>query len=251
MSKIFVIGIDGLNNSGKTTQLKRLKENLEARGIYTIIRRGDGSRKGDGKEEFDAYSTWWLENRPRIMAAGFEGKASFDAATEASDRLNRELFLTKNWWIERELKKRGLKQGVILQERGLISRLFVYRRWEPQAGFEEVKYFSNRGRREDVVLPDAIFLLHSSLDVLMSRNPSRVDGIPKQTFNETVLGNYYADFESHMAALPKEIRTRTIVVDSSGTIEQVGERLLEATLQLIQQSRSGIEGNISLGAERK
>lgn len=118
MAKIYVIGVDGLHNNGKTTQLRLLNENLEKLGIFTIIRRGDGSRKGEGKDEFDAHSDWWLENRPRIMAAGFEGRASQDAATEASDRLNRELALTKNWWMKKELQKNGLDKGVILQDRG-------------------------------------------------------------------------------------------------------------------------------------
>lgn len=251
MSKIFVIGVDGLHNNGKTTQLGLLKENLEQRGSFTLIRRGDGSRKGFGEDEFDPVSGWWQENRPRILTTGFEGKASHDAAAEASNRLNRELYLIKNWWMPRELKKRGQETGVILLDRGLISRLFVYRRYRPQAEFEDVKYFSTRGKQREAVIPNIIFLLHAPLGILMARNVERQGEDSKQAFNETILKSYYDDFAQYIGRLPEEIRSRTIVIDSSKTIPEIQQELLENTLRIIAEREFRIEGNSVLRKERK
>lgn len=251
MSKVFVIGVDGLHNNGKTTQLGLLKESLEQRGYFTLIRRGDGSRKGFGEDESDPVSEWWQENRPRILATGFEGRASHDAATEASDRLNRELYLTKNWWMPRELKKRRQETGVILLDRGLISRLFVYRRYKPQAESEDVGYFSTRGKQREAVIPSVIFLLHAPLDILIARNVERQEGDSKQVFNKTILENYYDDFERYIRKLPEEVKSRTIVIDSSKTIPEIQQELLESTLRVIEGREFRIEGDSILRKERK
>lgn len=92
-------------------------------------------------------------------------------------------------------------------------------------------------------------MLHCPFDVLISRNLGRGDGSSKQAFNETVLRNYFPDFEKHIATLPDEIKDKTVILDSSGTIEGIQQRLLENTLNLINEKSLSIEGGPS-GAER-
>lgn len=153
--------------------------------------------------------------------------------------------------MPRELKKKGQETGVILLDRGLISRLFVYRRYRPQAESEDVKYFSTRGKQHEAVIPSVIFLLHAPLDILIARNVERQEGDSKQAFNKTILENYYDDFERYIRRLPEEIKSRTIVIDSSKTIPEIQQELLESTLRVIEGREFRIEGDSIFRKERK
>jgi thymidylate kinase len=215
-------------------------------GIPTLTRRGDGMRKGLGNEATDPESRWWQENIARMRATGFEGPESMAAATESANRLQRELFVAKNYFMPRLLEKEGKDSGVILLDRGLISRLFVKRREMPEADLESVRDFeSSRGKRE-VIMPDLIFLFHAPLETLLARNLKR-DTSGKAAFNETVLTRYYGDFEAIIANLPEEIKKRTVNIDSRQTIEEINRLTTDRVLGLVNH---GKEGQFLTGVER-
>lgn len=247
MQNIFVISFDGLHNNGKSTQICVLSKQLKDSGISTLIRRGDGMRKGSGSEDGDPESSWWKENITRMRATGFEGPESMAAAAEASNRLNAEIFVARKYCMPHLMQNEGSDTGLILLDRGPISRLFVKRREEPNAGFDSIRFFANRSGRYEILLPDQIFLLHAPLDILISRNCDRTS--EKSKFNETVLTKYYADFERTMANLPSEISQRTILIDSTQSITKINKfvrcRISELT------GKSIVEGNFLGSPERR
>lgn len=247
MQNIFIVSFDGLHNNGKGTQIALLSKQLNDSGISTLIRRGDGMRKGSGSEDTDPESSWWKENIARMRATGFEGSESMAAATEASNRLNAEIFVARNHYMPNLMKKEGSDTGIILLDRGPISRLFVKRREEPQAGLDSIRFFENRSGKHEILLPDQIFLLHAPLNVLIGRNSDRTSD--KSKFNETVLTKYYSDFEHTMATLPVELSERTICVDSTRSISEINSfaraRVSELTGKTI------VEGNFSDNPERR
>lgn len=238
MNNIFIISFDGLHNNGKTTQIALLAEELKRNNISVLIRRGDGMRKGEGKEINDPESEWWKKNITRMRATGFEGSASMAAATEASNRLNNELYVAKNYFMPHMIKREKSKAGVILLDRGPISRIFVKRREEPTAGLDSIDIFENLSGKHAILLPDKIFLFHASLDILIARNCDRTS--EKSKFNETVLTKYYKDFEKVIPNLPEELQRRTMLIDSTKPIVEIGQIVRLTTLGLV-ESRS-VEG---------
>ncbi len=247
MQNIFIVSFDGLHNNGKGTQIALLSKQLNDSGISTLIRRGDGMRKGTGSEDTDPESSWWKENIARMRATGFEGPESMAAATEASNRLNAEIFVAKNYYMPHLIQKEGRDTGVILLDRGPISRLFVKRREEPKADLDSIRFFENRSGRHEILLPDQIFLLHAPLDVLIGRNSDRTS--EKSKFNETILTKYYGDFERTMAALPTELSERTICMDSTKPILEINSFIRARVSKLT--GKSIVEGNHSANPERE
>ena len=221
MNNISIVSFDGLHNNGKTTHISLLSEYLKRNNVSVLVRRGDGMRKGEGKEINDPYSEWWKENIGRMRATGFEGHESMAAATEASNRLNGELYVAKNYFMPHLIKSEGTKSGVILLDRGPISRLFVKRREEPNADLNSIATFDNLSGRHEILLPDQIFLFHAPLDILISRNLDRES--EKSKFNETVLTKYYDDFERVIANLPDELSKRTERIDSTLPIFEISQ----------------------------
>jgi len=249
--KIYLVGMDGLHNNGKSTQLGLLHNYLNDRGIPTLVRRGDGMRKGRGEELNDPFSTWWQENITRLRATGFEGNASMRAAEEAANRLNREILAARDYFMTQLLAKEGKDKGVILLDRGHISRLFVKRRENDGAGFAEVNSFeTSGGRKQEVLVPDINFLFHAPLGVLLERNEHRDTTPDKKEFNRTVLTRYYEDFETTIATLPTELQRGLIRIDATKPIDEVHEVIVEHTMNLIEGGNTLIELE-QRGKERK
>jgi thymidylate kinase len=247
MQNIFIVSFDGLHNTGKGTQITLLSKQLNISGVSTLIRRGDGMRKGSGDEDTDPESSWWKDNIARMRATGFEGDKSMAAATEAANRLNAEIFVAKNHYMPNLMKREGRGTGIILLDRGPISRLFVKRREESQADLDSIRFFENRSGKHEILLPDQIFLLHAPLDVLISRNFDRTS--EKSKFNETVLTRYYGDFVHTMTTLPTELSERTIYVDSTKSILEINNFVRFSVSKLT--GISIVEGNFTENPERR
>jgi thymidylate kinase len=249
--KIYLVGMDGLHNNGKTTQLGLLHNYLNERGIPTLVRRGDGMRKGRGEELNDPLSAWWQENISRLRATGFEGDASMRAAEEAANRLNREILVARDYFMPQLLAKEGKEKGVILLDRGHISRLFVKRREDCEAGFIDIGSFEmSGGRTQEVLIPDINFLFHAPLEVLLERNEHRDTTPEKKEFNRTVLTRYYDDFETTMASLPGDLQRGLVRIDATKSVEEVHGIIIEHTMNLIEGGNTMIEFE-QRGKERK
>lgn len=222
LPEVNIISLDGLNNNGKTTQLRHLKNELAERGIPAVTRRGDGSRKGIGANEADPPSDWWQHNYPAIIDAGFDGKDADYAAAVASRQLMVELHDLKTRDFPEILAVNGGNRGVILLDRGPISRLFVARRQHPNITLEDALGITDDPRIE-AAIPDSIIVLHAERDILLARNEDREEGgAAKRIFNHHILTSYYDDFEQTLNTLPPQLAERTTIIDSTPPIEEVG-----------------------------
>ncbi|MFH1064180.1 MAG: hypothetical protein V1729_03815 [Candidatus Woesearchaeota archaeon] len=195
MPEIEVISFDGLNRSGKGTQIKRMKNYLEDRGITTYVLRGDGSRKGDGSEN-DPYSEWWKEMQPRLRNKD-QSKDSYDKQWAiASDRLNWELYHTYHHEIPAIMDIGITDKATILLDRSLISRLFVRQRKDAMTTLDGLLTFSSpSGEEHAVVLPDISFILHAPKEELLGRNRILSDHPDKYEFRKKIITEHYESFE--------------------------------------------------------
>jgi len=230
-SDIRVFLIDGLNNTGKTTQLNLLRPRLANLGIYAAVKKGDGSRKGLGLHDYDPLSTWWQRHRQEALSAGTEGDRAKRLAAIASQKLLSELVDFKNHDFPEILSLQGLKRGVILLDRGHVSRLFVSRRFDPSITFAQaIGIAENPDLAES--LPDSVNILHASREVLLSRTEYRDDDTKKKHFNDDVISKYYDDFEATIYDLPPELAQKTTVVDATQTIEEVNRMVINSIQEM-------------------
>ncbi len=227
--EVSVVSLDGLNNNGKTTQVRYLQNELVARGVSVIVRRGDGSRKGTGSSESDPVSEWWQENFKRINAAGLEGPEAEAAAAFASQRLLHELYELKTKEYPTELEAGNKDKGVVLLDRGPISRLFVARRYDPEVTFEDAFGLEDNLQLEEVI-PDDVLVLHTSKETLLARNDARQEGQAKRDFNRYIISRYYETFERVLDDLPPLLAERTTIIDSGMPIEEVGRAALSVVV---------------------
>lgn len=227
--KVFLI--DGLNNTGKTTQLNLLRPRLEGLGIFTAVKKGDGSRKGLGLHDHDPLSAWWQRHRQESLAAGTEGGRAERLAAIASQKLLSELVYFKKYDFPGMLSLRGLKRGVVLLDRGHISRLFVSRRFNPDITFTEAIGIEESPRLTES-LPDRISILHADRATLLSRTEYRDDDTEKKHFNDDVIDRYYDDFEATIFSLPPVLAQRTAIVDATQTIEEVNHSILNSIQEM-------------------
>ena len=242
--------MDGLHNNGKSTQIALLYKYLTEKGIPVLVRRGDGMRSGVGKDLNDSISIWWQENITRLRATGFEGESSMNAAEEAANRLNREIRVAKEYFMPKLLEAWKKDIGVILLDRGHISRLFVKRREDKEADFESIKFFKGSGNQQEVLIPDITFLFHTSLEVLLDRNDQRETSSDKKDFNRTVLLRYYDDFEDNISRLPDVFCRGLVRIDATKPVEEIHKIIVEYTNNLIEEKNTKIEFQKS-GKERR
>lgn len=228
--EIRLVSLDGLNNTGKTTQLDYLRSALRDRAIATTVRKGDGARRGRGEVEWDPVSPWWQQHYYELHSAGLEGKAAEAAARKASCQLVHEWTELRNDQYPRQLMAERRDLGVILLDRGPLSRLFVARRFDPAASLEQALGYEAAGELEQV-LPDKIVVLHAAKAVLLDRNISRRDGAAKQEFNKQIITRYYDDFARVLDDIPPLLGERTVIVDSSGPALEVGQVVLRHAME--------------------
>lgn len=232
--EITIFSLDGLNSTGKTTQLRYLKQQLTAKGIPAAIRRGDGSRRGSGLVEADPPSEWWMTHHPQIAGAGVSGPESWRMATFASRRLMDELVDFTQQEFPCRLKEVGKNHGVVLLDRGPVSRLFVARRYVPEITFEAAMGIDEKPAYAEVI-PKKVAVLHTDESTLHGRNEDRPDSEQKKRFNKNIVSSYHADFEELITNLPSPLQERTTVIDASPSAEVVGRVVLAELMHVIEE----------------
>ena len=198
------------------------------------IRRGDGARRGLGMVEADPASDWWVAQHPRIAEAGVSGPESWRMATFASRRLMDELVEFTREEFPCKLKDIGKSHGVVLLDRGPVSRLFVARRYVTGISFEEAMGIDENPVYTEV-MPKRIAVLNADETTLHDRNNGRSDGEQKKQFNKNIVTSYHADFQELIASLPSTLEERTRLIDASPPAEVVGRVVLAELMQVIEE----------------
>jgi len=174
---ILTIGFDGLNRSGKRTQIELLMTYLTSQHIPFIVTRGDGTRSGRGLHPYDFPSKWWIENRENLLELNTEDVRS--KLNLQFQRLCRESHVQRHRLSKQVVGEAN--QGVMIFDRTFISRYFTMRQYFPQISLEEALYCYNPRNKKKVepIIPDLTFLLYVSKQTLLSRIEQTDKGTPR------------------------------------------------------------------------
>lgn len=170
MKGIKVISFDGLNRSGKGTQLSLTRKHLEDLTHNVMVVRGDGSREGiDNPEYFDPPSMWWKR-----------WQSNKDKTTQDWDNA----YLVLNKEVEDELARfrHNNESGFFLMDRCYISRWFVERQRDKNTPFEDVI-------DRTYVFPHTYFVLDAPKKILLSRQSD--DNPKKALFRRQIVEQWY------------------------------------------------------------
>lgn len=188
LEDLLVVSFDGLNRSGKGTQIGLLKDYLESRNFQVEVLRGDGSRPGIGSTSFyDPASNFWQNWQKK------ENK-SIDDWIYASRILSYENYL-KCIEFSAEVKEKD-QAGAILLDRSHISTWYMLRKKDPNTPFVD-------SLKEPTVLPDIYFNLSVPKETLLARNSD--DNPDKAEFRKRVVSTSYDKWTSTMRMVPKDI----------------------------------------------
>lgn len=195
MTKIIIVGFDGLHRSGKGSQIQLLKEHIELEGDLVHILRGDGSRLGEGTES-DPHSKWWQDYQSNLKQTDNEGNLIETYWDTAANKLNHELFTFVYFQFPDILETQNKEMGYVLLDRTLISRYFVKKRTKDETTLESLLKF----KFEDLdtcntVVPTYSFILHAPKTVLLQRNEKISDHPQKYLFRKKNIDEYYNHFE--------------------------------------------------------
>lgn len=192
---IQVISFEGLNRSGKGTQIKMLEDHLISTKVPVVTMRGDGSRKGEGVYN-DPYSKWWQNIQPYLRKVDENGSFIKEYWNLAAEKLNSEVYDMYHFEFPKIIKNSMSNKGVILLDRSIISRYFVLKRDNPNINLEDLMKFTDQyGVEKDVITPNLSFILHAQKDVLLERNEVLSDHPDKYNFRKKIITGNYDSFE--------------------------------------------------------
>ncbi|MDE1848646.1 MAG: hypothetical protein KGH55_01280 [Nanoarchaeota archaeon] len=162
MSRVKSIGFDGLNSSGKGTQIRLFGYFLEQGGIPSIILRGDGTRSGLGREDYDPRSEWWKSNYEFLL----------DKSDNPIEKLNLQYQrLAREYRIVRKRVEKSWGRSVIILDRSYVSRYFTLKQFIPQISMEASlkSYNPKNGEFIPPIIPDRTIILKVPKSSLIER----------------------------------------------------------------------------------
>lgn len=190
--KTSIISFDGLNRSGKGTQIYMLAKYLYSLGQKVIVTKGEGSRKGDGSHG-DTYSKFWQDLQPRLHIIDKNGDIERYAWELVSKQNSIELYDMYTSQI------RSIEKGKcsILLDRSIISKYFFFKRYYPSINFEDLLEFEySIGDKRKAVTPNLAFVLHVPKEILLERNCIPSEDSEKAEFRKIIIEKYYNQFET-------------------------------------------------------
>ncbi len=228
---VVTIGIDGLNRSGKGTQLNLLRHYFEDRGIHAVIVRGDGSREGKGFSEGDPKNEWWQGFRQRLSETQTAAQ-HFACWNDAANVLATELLEWREQLLPTQIKAAGATYSVLLLDRSLLSRLLLV--FDERRVLDLETLYSGTYQDAPItwrrVAPDIILTLAANQDTLLSRLEK---DDPKYDFRRRMICDKHNLFEEVMGNLPTEIAQITRVIEANATIDTVWQNCLREVRRLL------------------
>jgi len=206
MKGIKIISFEGLNRSGKGTQLNLARKFLENNIQNVIVVRGDGSREGIGNHKyFDPQSVWWR-------------KWQSNKNKTVQDWDNAYLVLNKE--IENELKKFRHKydNGFFLMDRCYISRWFVERQRNKNTSFDDI---INRTK----IFPNKYFVLDAPKEILLSRQSD--DNPKKAQFRRHVVEQWYDLWQDTLYRVQERLGNSIIRLDATLSKYEINQIVLK------------------------
>ncbi len=229
--KISVVAIEGLHNSGKSTQIAGLYSNLKKEGILVVVLRGHGFRSGVGLDIGDPISSWWQRNYPLFIEAGKKGGDFFmDSESKAANKLYQEFFDIK-YSLSQKMKRLGFNKAMILLDRSVVSRLFIWQGHSKNPNYKDLLSFTYKNTHDKktkiMPIPDLLIVLNVSQRVLLKRNKDKSERKDKILLNERIILNRYQDYVELINNLPKDIQERTFIINAGKSKTAVQKEILK------------------------
>ncbi|MES2931166.1 MAG: hypothetical protein V4682_00520 [Patescibacteria group bacterium] len=230
---IFTVGFEGVNRTGKGTQIGLLRTKLELQSIPTLVLRGNGSREAQGSHKGDPLSAWWdkaNDLRDEMFDAGWWVRASV--------RLAREYLAWREYIFPRFLERTGNTDGIILVDRTVLSAFMLLlengdtdwrKLYPPHAGPRGTEISG------ELVCPDLIFNFIAPAAALL---PRLAPDDPKHDFRKGLIERNAGKYAIASALVPPDVRRRIHELDASLTEEVLHESIV-ATLGCYAPKRIG------------
>jgi dTMP kinase len=205
----FVV-LEGIDGSGTTTQASRLSARVRALGVPVRVTR----EPSDGP--VGTLVRQVLDGRVVIPGGGAPGWATM-ALLFAADRMDH---------VECAIAPVLAEGGVVISDRYDASSLAyqsVSSGGEARKAIEWIRLLNRY-----VLRPDLTVVLHVPPDIAADRRQQRGEAaqIYEQSEVQRALAEFYRDLARHM---PEDA---VVVVDGTGTVDEVHERVWEAYLQM-------------------
>lgn len=202
------IALEGPDGSGKTTISKELQKRLEDKGYDLLMTREPGGTP-IGEEIRDIILD--VDNKN----LSYEAEALLYAASRAQH--------------VHQVIEPGLKAGkIVISDRFILSSL-AYQGVGRDLGIKEVKYINDFGIRG--INPDLILFFHIDPEETLKRKTISGGGdrleLEGNTFHKKVYEGYMELIELY--------KDKLVLIDATGTIEEVTERALQVILDKIEE----------------
>ena len=209
MSRGFFVTFEGLDGSGKSTQLRRLKEGLEANGLpITTTRQPGGTRLGDRIRDL------LLDSRnDRLSSLAELGLMFSDRAQSIA-----------------EVIEPALAAGNIVLCDRFTDSSEAYQGGGRQLGSQIVRDLHNA--LCSGLLPDATLLLLPDFDRSLARARQRnqriavTTGKDENRFEQENAAFYRRVFDKYQEIAAREPE-RVVAIESNGSIEEVHQRIMQ------------------------
>jgi thymidylate kinase len=222
--KVLTIGFDGLNKSGKGTQIDLFKQYLDSKSVPCEIVRGDGTRAGKGLHKYDTPSRWWIEQREELTKLTSENYQN--NLNLCFQRLYREIEI-KKYCLEKKLNKET-DYGVLIFDRTVLSHFFTMRQYNNKISFEESLFCYNPKNKKIILpkIPEINFILSANKDILMSRLEKSSIKI-KKDFSLNYVSKYFDLFEESVQIVNHDQKMNLFIIDSSVSEDKTHKTILE------------------------
>ena len=200
------IALEGIEGVGKSTQLARLVAALEAAGLEVDVTREPG-----GTPTAESIRAILLEHGEEPMPPAAEALLMFASrALHTSNRIRPALeagkWVVSDRFVDASRAYQGGGRGIPMSRINHLAELAL-----------------------DGLEPDVVILLDAPVEVGLERADKRGAKdrfeVEQQAFFERVRATYLE--------LAREAPDRYLVIDASGSIEDVGERVDEATQEIL------------------
>ena len=170
--QVKVISFDGLNRSGKGTQLELLKQFLKNEKKPVQVVRGDGSREGINNINYsDPQSAWWVRWQTKKDKTSNDWDNAYTVLSkEIEDEFHRFNYPEQN------------KNSFFLMDRCYISRWFVQRQRDKTVQFEKIV-------EDNQIFPNKYFILDVPKEILLSRQS--YDNPKKAKFRQGIVNKWF------------------------------------------------------------
>ncbi len=223
MTNIYTVGFEGLHRSGKGTQIDLLSKYLTDKKIIYEVIRGEGTRKGIGKEPYDSQSKWWQDNYSYF----FQEDGSFEEKIKKRNLLYQRISRETDYYINRKipklLKNTGDDQAFLLMDRTFVSRFFAMRQLIPDIELYDALNSINPKNNKTVspTIPHITFIFDTPKEILIERCNKLSDSPEKTQFRKRNIEQYYNLYKEITTELNKDPELNTHILKGNLSPEKI------------------------------